>query len=49
MEPRAGCAADVLKTSPHDECLGVAAIADALRYLLASRRRSIVQRKLRGL
>jgi hypothetical protein len=49
MEPRAGCAADVLKTNPHDEGLGVFAIADALRYLPTIRRRTVAQLKLRGL
>ena len=41
--------ADVLKTNPNDEGLGADAAADALRYLLATRRRTIAQCKLRGL
>ena len=41
--------ADVLKTNPNDEGLGGDDAADALRYLLATRRPTIVQRKLRGL
>jgi hypothetical protein len=49
--PKWSCArdplADVLRTIPNDEGLG--AIADALRYLLASHRRTIAQCKLRGI
>ena len=41
--------ADVLKTNPNDEGLGGDDAADALRYLLATRRPTIVQCKLRGL
>jgi hypothetical protein len=51
--PKWSCArdlpADVLKTNPNDEGLGGDADADALRYLPATRRRTIAQCKLRGL
>ncbi len=40
--------ADVLKTSPNDEGLGGDDAADALRYLVATRPRLVVQRKLSG-
>ncbi len=37
------------KPTPNDEGLGGDDAADALRYLLATRRPTVVQRKLRGL
>jgi hypothetical protein len=49
MELRAGCAGGRPQTNPNDEGLGGDAAADALRHLLATRRRTLAQRKLRGL
>ena len=51
--PKWSCArdvlADVLNTNPDDEGLGADAAAGALRYLVATPRRTIAQCKLRNL